>query len=103
MIGVTPFPVSGCDGGSGQVAACSRCHKAVVAASHPVGVRYGATKPRRGRGRAKLRAKSLLDKRNPRFDGKVGCASCHNVYSRSKNLLVMENRRGRLCLACHDM
>lgn len=36
-------------------------------------------------------------------EGKVGCTSCHNPYSREKFMLVMSNSGSALCLACHDL
>ena len=32
---------------------------------------------------------------------KVACETCHNLYSKLKNHLVMDNFRSRLCLSCH--
>ncbi|NOX97089.1 MAG: hypothetical protein GXO98_03305 [Nitrospirae bacterium] len=63
-----------------------------VSLSHPIGVRY----PRDGDFRAYLPKKIRL------FDGKVGCLSCHDPYAKERNLLVMSNRRSRLCLSCHN-
>ncbi len=35
------------------------------------------------------------------FSGKVGCGSCHSVYSEEPQMLSLENRASTLCLACH--
>jgi predicted CXXCH cytochrome family protein len=35
------------------------------------------------------------------YDGKIGCGTCHNPYSREKSMLVMSNSRSRLCQECH--
>lgn len=35
------------------------------------------------------------------FDGKVGCLSCHEMYSKEYKKLSMSNKKSRLCLACH--
>lgn len=36
------------------------------------------------------------------FDGKVGCGSCHSVYSGIEKLLVVRNDRSFLCRQCHN-
>lgn len=33
--------------------------------------------------------------------GKITCISCHNLRSKDRYLLVMDNAGSRLCLACH--
>ncbi len=68
--------------------------------SHPIGVQYESARLRRGR-RTDLRPLAQVDRRILFFEGKVGCGSCHNPYSKLKNNLVMSNERSRLCLACH--
>jgi len=35
------------------------------------------------------------------YDGKIGCGTCHNAFSKEKSMLVINNRRSRLCLECH--
>jgi len=35
------------------------------------------------------------------FDGKIGCLSCHEMYSKEDKKLAMNNKKSRLCLACH--
>jgi predicted CXXCH cytochrome family protein len=37
------------------------------------------------------------------FDGKVGCGSCHSLYSRERKYLVQSNFRSALCFECHNM
>lgn len=34
-------------------------------------------------------------------EGKVGCLSCHSIYSEKKKLLSVSNDGSALCLACH--
>lgn len=64
---------------------------------HPIGVKYRkATKQGGLRPRAQLNPKIRL------VSGKVGCTSCHDIYSKLPNLLVMSNERSRLCVECHD-
>ena len=36
------------------------------------------------------------------FDGKVGCGSCHSIYSGVEKLLVVHNDRSYLCRQCHN-
>lgn len=35
------------------------------------------------------------------YEGRVGCASCHSIYSRQDKLLVIDNRESALCRSCH--
>jgi len=34
-------------------------------------------------------------------EGKVGCLSCHDIYSKEKDLLTVSNEGSALCLSCH--
>jgi len=36
------------------------------------------------------------------FDGRVGCGSCHSLYSQQQKKLVMSNQNGQLCVRCHN-
>jgi predicted CXXCH cytochrome family protein len=66
--------------------------------SHPVGVsleRIAAKKPRRFNFPYALPGEIRL------FNGKIGCGTCHNAFSKEKSMLVMNNWRSRLCLKCH--
>ncbi len=66
--------------------------------NHPVGIsldRVAGQNPRQYKRAVTLPPEIRL------FDGKIGCGTCHNAYSREKNLLVMRNTGSRLCLACH--
>jgi len=66
--------------------------------NHPVGVsldRIAGRKPREYNPEVALLQEIRL------FDGKLGCGTCHNAYSKEKNLLVVNNYKSRLCLACH--
>lgn len=64
---------------------------------HPIGVRYQNNREREIR----LVNPASLDKRVRLFDQTVGCGSCHSVFSKQKQLLVMDNLGSRLCLSCH--
>lgn len=66
---------------------------------HPIGVKF---EHRRGEeDEVRLVSRAALDRRIRLFDQSVGCGSCHSVYSKSENLLVMSNARSQLCLGCH--
>ncbi len=66
--------------------------------NHPVGVHYIESLSGRAR---EFNPQSLLPKEIRLFNGKIGCGTCHNVYSKEKSMLVMSNSRSRLCLTCH--
>lgn len=66
--------------------------------NHPVGVSL-----------AQISAKNPLEFNHPYalpqnirlFNGKIGCGTCHNAFSKEKSMLVIDNWRSRLCLKCH--
>jgi predicted CXXCH cytochrome family protein len=66
--------------------------------SHPIGVSYKKISTRQT---SKYRPASMLSKEIRLFDGKIGCGTCHNIYSEEKFMLVMSNRGSMLCLECH--
>jgi predicted CXXCH cytochrome family protein len=66
--------------------------------NHPVGVSYESTSNTRKGSFCPLQA---LSKEVNLFDGKIGCGTCHNIYSPMRNLLVMSNQQSKLCLQCH--
>ncbi len=68
-----------------------------IGLSHPIGVSY----PPSGRESRGYRPTATLDPRIRLFNGKLGCASCHDAYFESKHGLVMSNERSALCLSCH--
>lgn len=70
--------------------------------SHPIGMDYEMARLQRG-AKTDLRPIFDVDPRIKLFDGRVGCGSCHNPYSRLDKSLVMSNRRSSLCLACHAL
>lgn len=69
-----------------------------IGLSHPIGVSY--IEARRNY-KGAYRPVEKLPKQIRLFNGTVGCASCHNPYSKLHNELVMSNERSALCLACH--
>lgn len=64
-----------------------------IGESHPIGVDY----PRSG---AYASVESLPEEIRL-FDGKIGCLSCHEIYNKEPHMLVMNNRKSRLCFTCH--
>lgn len=64
--------------------------------SHPVGVDYQQALRKGG-----YKRMALLNKRIRFFDGKLGCGSCHNLYSALPAKLVVSKQGSALCLECH--
>jgi len=66
--------------------------------NHPVGVsltQIAAKNPQ------KFNHPDTLPQNVRLFNGKIGCGTCHNAFSKEKFMLVVNNRRSRLCLRCH--
>jgi predicted CXXCH cytochrome family protein len=96
---------------------CLGCHDGTVAgggpgtgsppkigeasASHPIGIAY-PPRPRPG-GEGTFRTASSLPTRILLPEGRIGCLSCHDLFSGEEKLLVMANTGSRLCYACHDI
>lgn len=75
-------------------------HRQGIGMSHPISVDYEAAylaKPRA------YHPPESLDPNITLLNGKIGCATCHNHYSKHKNHLVIDNFRSRLCLSCHNL
>jgi predicted CXXCH cytochrome family protein len=66
--------------------------------SHPVGVDYREGRMKRGQ----LRPLSSVSRKLRLFNGKIGCGTCHDLYSRNPAMLAMSNEGSRMCLSCHD-
>lgn len=64
-----------------------------IGMSHPIGVDYPRSED--------FTYPESLPREVRLFDGKIGCLSCHEIYTKEKNMLVMNNRGSRLCMACH--
>jgi len=66
--------------------------------NHPVGSTYRdfSTKFRR-----KYRPENTLRKEVKLYNGKIGCGTCHDMYSKEKGMLSLSNRTGNLCTECH--
>ncbi len=43
----------------------------------------------------------LLDERLRLFDGKVGCGTCHDMYSSEPKKLTVSDSGSNLCILCH--
>ncbi|MDP2167018.1 MAG: cytochrome c3 family protein [Thermodesulfovibrionales bacterium] len=65
--------------------------------SHPIGVHYGTARMQAGG----LVPVSNLDRKLRFFAGKIGCGTCHDMYSTLTAKLVMPNDESRLCTSCH--
>ncbi len=65
--------------------------------SHPIGIDYGKAAAFNGQ----LRPLDDLSPLISLYEGKVGCASCHNQFSHEGDMLVFSNRGSALCLECH--
>ena len=65
---------------------------------HPIGMSYERTMANNMHGFNPL----ATDSEEIRlFDGKVGCGSCHSLYSRQKNYVVANSNGTTLCRQCH--
>ncbi|MCP5052399.1 MAG: hypothetical protein GY940_34850 [bacterium] len=75
-------------------------HKKNIGISHPISVDYQSVYLRKPR---EYHPPEGLDPRITLINGKIGCETCHNHYSKNKKHLVMNNNGSRLCLACHNL
>ena len=68
--------------------------------NHPIGMSY------RNVANKKMNKYNYPLSHNERirlFDGKVGCGSCHSLYTNQKSFLVQDNHESALCFQCHNM
>jgi len=65
---------------------------------HPIGISYKDVQMKR---RGDFNPPGTLNREIRFFNDTIGCGTCHNIYSKSENMLVMENK-GQLCLQCHN-
>ncbi len=63
---------------------------------HPIGVDY-----LEGYAKGDMAEIQDLDVNIKFYDGKIGCGTCHNMYSRERYLLAKSNNGSGLCLECH--
>lgn len=87
------------DGSTGKSIPCRLiqgvCNRGTGA--HPVGLVYKESRLRNRR----LVPVSMLDRRLKLFDGKVGCGTCHDMYSKLPKKLTKSNAGSGLCRSCH--
>ena len=66
--------------------------------AHPIGISYNdAIRDKTN----KFRSEHTIRKEVKLYNGKIGCGTCHNVYSKERAMLSMNNAGGRLCTECH--
>lgn len=69
---------------------------------HPIGMDYARKALRKS---LYYNDPLMLDKGIRLFNGRMGCGSCHNLYSNNKNNLAIptdsQGNDGKLCLQCH--
>jgi predicted CXXCH cytochrome family protein len=67
---------------------------------HPIGMEYSRVAMRKV---SKYRYPLIHNDRIRLFDDKMGCGSCHSLYSGENGHLIQSNIRSALCFECHDM
>ena len=77
----------------------SRHREITASTDHPIGIIYEDITMHYPRG---FRQSQSLPDRVRLFQGRVGCGSCHSLYSNSTNNLVDTFERGNLCRHCHN-
>ena len=85
---------------SGGIGTSQHTGRLDIMANHPIGMSYS------GVASANALKYNHLSSVNPDirlFDGKMGCGSCHSLYSDIKKNLVQDNTGSRLCFECHNM
>ncbi len=65
---------------------------------HPIGIPYNEISMEK---MYDFKPVSMLSKEVALFDGKIGCGTCHSIYSTIRAKLVMDNTGSKLCLECH--
>lgn len=65
---------------------------------HPIGISYADAMI----AKKDLVHYSRLDKRLRLYNGKIGCGTCHDMYSTIPGKLVMSNEYSALCMGCHE-
>ena len=71
---------------------------ASIGLTHPIGGSYGTA----ASAAPDLKPVASLDRMIRLYSGRLGCGTCHSVYSKLAKHLVMDNRGSRLCIACHN-
>jgi len=65
---------------------------------HPIGISYKRIQSEK---MSDFKSPGMLNREIRFFDDNIGCGTCHNIYSKAKNMLVMANK-GQLCIECHN-
>jgi hypothetical protein len=97
---------------------CLNCHETITAvvppegetrqqklirfqrmSDHPIGMNY---RQKAGEDIRNFKIPIANPDRVRLFEGRVGCGSCHSLYSERPSHLVAEYRNGILCRNCHD-
>jgi predicted CXXCH cytochrome family protein len=94
--------------------ACISCHDGSIGAaastqigqgvwnhmqgSHPIGVSYQEARMKKGG----LHPLNRISRKIRFFDGRIGCETCHDTYSKNPMKLVITNEGSKLCLSCHN-
>jgi predicted CXXCH cytochrome family protein len=66
---------------------------------HPIGVSYDQIQMRKMRA---FKPRSTMNKEMRFFNEKIGCGTCHNIYSKNKKMLALGTKDGNLCVQCHN-
>lgn len=66
--------------------------------NHPIGISYDRISMKDPRN---YKPAGMLSREIKLFDGKIGCGTCHSIFSRENSMLVISNWKSRLCLECH--
>jgi predicted CXXCH cytochrome family protein len=85
---------------SGNVGSSQHAGGLDMMANHPIGMSYSGVASANALRYNRLSSVNL-DIRL--FDGKMGCGSCHSLYSGLKKNLVQDNTGSSLCFECHNM
>ncbi len=66
--------------------------------SHPIGIEYDKAIMKK---MSEYRPAAMLRKEIILYDGKIGCGTCHSIYSQNRAMMVVDNYRSKLCRECH--
>jgi len=85
---------------SGGVGTPGHSGRLDMTANHPIGMSYSGVA---GANALRYNRLSSVNLDIRLFDGKMGCGSCHSLYSGLQKNLVQDNTGSRLCFECHNM
>ncbi len=92
-----------CHGSKGESPAVTISSRSVLRhnsgrANHPIGTKYADAERYGG-----YRSAALVSKRLLLPDGRVGCVSCHQGFSKDHGKLTVPRAASQLCYQCHDI